>query len=197
MCGTRAGACQQKASRATLPLTALLWLPLGSGEHVVGQWCSWIMMKNWAALHGMCGSMEAELEVQRTIKRAELTALSCLLVVGPMKVHVGNKGRIDGLWREEQEIASIRELETLICGLRLGKNCTFLPHEILWWQFCMSRHTTQSLSLKAEKANELAKNRSNVGRRIYGGSESKDSPTRWRGSSRGLAVRGQLSLLGG
>ena len=30
-------------------------------------------------LHGMCGSMEAELEVQRTIKRAELTAFSCLL----------------------------------------------------------------------------------------------------------------------
>ena len=31
-----------------------------------------------------------------------------------------------------------------------------------------------------EKADELAKSRSNVGRRIYGGSESKNSPTRKR-----------------
>ena len=30
-------------------------------------------------LHGMYGSMEADLEVQRTIKRAELMAFLCLL----------------------------------------------------------------------------------------------------------------------
>ena len=47
--------------------------------------------------------MEAQLEVQRTIKRAELTAFLCLLekVVGPIRVHVDNKGIIDGLWRGE------------------------------------------------------------------------------------------------
>ena len=47
-------------------------------------------------LHGMYGSMEAEYEVQRTIKRAELTAFLCLLrkVCGPTKVHVDNKGMI-------------------------------------------------------------------------------------------------------
>ena len=41
-------------------------------------------------LHGMYGSMEAEYAVQRTIKRAELTAFLCLLrkVCGPIKVHV-------------------------------------------------------------------------------------------------------------
>ena len=41
-------------------------------------------------LHGMYGSMEAELEVQRTVKRAELTAFLCLLkrVIEPIKVHV-------------------------------------------------------------------------------------------------------------
>ena len=52
-------------------------------------------------LHGMHGSMEAEFEVQRTIKRAELTAFLGLLkkVIGPIKVHVDNKGIIDGLWR--------------------------------------------------------------------------------------------------
>ena len=48
-------------------------------------------------LHGMYGSMEAEFEVQRTIKRAELT------VIGPIKVDVDNKGIIDGLWRGERK----------------------------------------------------------------------------------------------
>ena len=55
-------------------------------------------------LHGMYGSMEAEFEVQRTIKRAELTAFLCLVkrVIGPIKVLVDNKGIIDGLWRGER-----------------------------------------------------------------------------------------------
>ena len=57
--------------------------------------------KELGPLHGMCGSMEAELEVQRAIKRAGLTAFLCLLQksVGPIEVHVDNKGIIDGLWR--------------------------------------------------------------------------------------------------
>ena len=61
----------------------------------VGRWCNWIMMKRWDPLHGMYGSVEAEFEVQRTIKRAELTAFLCRLkkVIGPM-VHVDNKGII-------------------------------------------------------------------------------------------------------
>ena len=44
-------------------------------------------------LYGMCGLMDAELEVQRTIKSAELTAFLCFLknVIGPIKVHVDNK----------------------------------------------------------------------------------------------------------
>ena len=50
-------------------------------------------------LHGMYGSMEAEYEVQRTIKRAEVTAFLRLLrkVCGPIKMHVDNKGMNDGL----------------------------------------------------------------------------------------------------
>ena len=85
-------------------------------------------------LHGMYGSMEAELEVQRTIKRAELTAFLCLLkrVIGPIKVRVDNKGIIDGLWRGEKENASNQWREMPICGLRLGKNCTFWRQERLW-----------------------------------------------------------------
>ena len=70
---TKAGACQQRASRVTLQQTALFWVQLECGEHVAGQWYS------WTNLHGMHGSMAAELEVQRTIKRAELTAFLCAL----------------------------------------------------------------------------------------------------------------------
>ena len=49
--------------------------------------------------------MKAELEVQRTIKRAEPMAFLCLLkkVIGSIKVHVDNKGIIDGLWRGERK----------------------------------------------------------------------------------------------
>ena len=49
--------------------------------------------------------MEAEYEVQRAITRAELTAFLCLLktVCGPIKVHVDNKGIIDGLRKGEKE----------------------------------------------------------------------------------------------
>ena len=98
---TKIGTYQQKVSKVTLQLTIPSWVLLESGEHVVGQWCNWVMMKNWHLLHGMYGSIEAELEVQRTIKRAELTAFPCLLkkVIGPTKVYADNKGIIDGLWR--------------------------------------------------------------------------------------------------
>ena len=89
-----------------MPLTALSLVQLESEEHVVGQWCIWIMMKNWEPLHGMCGSMGAIFEVQRTIKRAELTAFLCFLkkVIGPVKVHVDNRGIIDGLWTGERKM---------------------------------------------------------------------------------------------
>ena len=52
---------------------------------------------------GMHGTLDAELEVQRTTKRAELTAFLCLLrkVISPTTVHVDDKGIIDGLWRGE------------------------------------------------------------------------------------------------
>ena len=53
----------------------------------------------------MHGSLDAALEVQRTIKGTELTAFPCLLkqVIGPIKVHVDNKGFEDGLWRGERK----------------------------------------------------------------------------------------------
>ena len=65
-----------------------------------GKWraCGWAVVQldydeEMGPLHGMYASMEAEFEVQRTIKRAELTAFLCFLrkVSGPIKVHVDNK----------------------------------------------------------------------------------------------------------
>ena len=47
---------------------------------------------------GMYGTLDAELEVQRTIKGAELTAFLCLLrkAIGPTMVHAENKGILTG-----------------------------------------------------------------------------------------------------
>ena len=57
-------------------------------------------------MHGMRGTLDAELEVQRAVKRALLTAFWCLFrkAIGRMLVHVDNKGIIDGLWREVNEV---------------------------------------------------------------------------------------------
>ena len=62
------GACQQKASSATLPLTDPCWGTLVQLDYD----------EEMGPLHGMCGSMEAEHEVQRTVKRTELTAFLVL-----------------------------------------------------------------------------------------------------------------------
>ena len=75
-----------------------------------GKWeaCGWAVVQldydeEVGPLHGMYVSVKAELEVQRTIKRAELTAFLCLFtrVIGPVRVHVDNKGIIDGLRKGE------------------------------------------------------------------------------------------------
>ena len=57
------------------------------------------------SMHGMYGSPEAESEAQRTIKRAALTAVRCLLkkVISPTLVHFDDKGVSDGLWRGEMK----------------------------------------------------------------------------------------------
>ena len=64
---------------------ALFWAWQESLEHVVGQWCNWMQNLRF--------------------KRAELTAFLCLLqtVIGLIKVHVDNKGLLDGPWRGERK----------------------------------------------------------------------------------------------
>ena len=64
---------------------------------MVGQWCSLDYDEELGPLHGMYGSMEAEYEVQRTIKWAELTAFLCH--EGPC----GHQGKIDGLRKDEKK----------------------------------------------------------------------------------------------
>ena len=56
-----------------------------------------------APMHEIYETLNAELEVQRTIKRAELTAFLCLFrrFFGPITARVDNKGSTDGLWRGE------------------------------------------------------------------------------------------------
>ena len=54
-------------------------------------------------MHGMYGTLEADLEAMRTTKRPDLTAFFCLLrrIIGPTTAHVDNKGILDVLWRGE------------------------------------------------------------------------------------------------
>ena len=49
--------------------------------------------------HDMYGTLDVELEVQRTIKRAELSVFVCLLrkMTDPTVGHVDNKDKIDAL----------------------------------------------------------------------------------------------------
>ena len=68
---------KSRASRAMLPRTALCW-----EERASGGACGWAVVQldydeEMGPLHRMYGLMEAEFEVQRTTKRAELTAFFC------------------------------------------------------------------------------------------------------------------------
>ena len=54
-------------------------------------------MENWDRCTGCMERWIAELQVQRTIKKAQLLKKA----VGPTVVHVGNKGIMVGLWKGE------------------------------------------------------------------------------------------------
>ena len=75
-------------------------------------------------MHGRYGTLEAVLEVQRTIKRSVLTAFLCLLreASGLAILHVDKKGIIDVLWKGETKYIGPKRKKTLICGLQFGRN---------------------------------------------------------------------------
>ena len=89
-------------------------------------------------LYGMYGSMEAEYEVQRTIKRWELTAFLCVLrmVCGPIKVHVDNKG-IDGLPKGEKVYQAKSRRCRLVVQKKTGNNYMNWSKEASWWKWHM------------------------------------------------------------
>ena len=84
----------------------------------------------------MYGSMEAEFEVPRTIERAELTAFLCLLkkVIGHTKVHVDNKGIIDGLWRGARKCTDPKDL---------GRVASVNVIRFFGWKRSISKRTAQ------------------------------------------------------
>ena len=82
-------------------------------------------------LHGKCGSMDAEPEVQRTIKRAELTAFPlpfqesfflqsrCMSTTKELQMGYG----------EEKGNVSIQKLAVLFCGSKIWKKMHLLTSE--------------------------------------------------------------------
>ena len=89
----------------------------GSSLGRAGKWgacgwavCSWIVMRRWGPYMGCMAPWKQILRSSQASKRTELTAFLCLLngVIGPLTVHVDNKGIIDGLRRGERECTKPR-----------------------------------------------------------------------------------------
>ena len=104
-------------------------------------------MKNWGLAWDVW-LIGGRIEVQRTIKTAELTAFLCLLkkVIGPIKVLVDSKGIIDGLWRGERKC-----IDPKAGNADLWKKCFAELHllvstEIVKWN--VSRRTAQRRTRK-------------------------------------------------
>ena len=73
-------------------------------------------MKRWRHCMGCTAPWRQNNEVQRTIKRAELTAFLCLLRkgCGPIKIHVDNKGHN---WTGYEEVIKSALSKSRRCGL--------------------------------------------------------------------------------
>ena len=173
-----------------------------------GKWraCDWAVVQldhdeEMGPLHGMYGSMEAELEVQRTVKRAELTAFLCLLkiVIVPIKVHVDNQGIVDGLRRGERRHQT-KSWRCRFVDQKGGKNCTVLT----------ARDTTVEVEhVKAHRTKKEKKAMAHFDKFVTEGNEKADESAKARaildegfvaGSRRGVrsfAECGQLSLFDG
>ena len=96
-----------------------------------GKWraCGWVVVQldyheEMGPLDGVYGSNGYE--VRSTMKRAELTAFLCLLkkVIGPIKVHVVNQGKIDRSRKGEKECIKPRAGRAGL-WVKQWENCTF------------------------------------------------------------------------
>ena len=148
--------------------------------------------------HLLYGAMEAEFEVQRTIKRAELTAFLCLLkiVIGPIKVHLNNKGKKPRAGDADLWIKIWEELHGLAERCILVEVEHVKAHRTKKEKTDMS-HFEKFVTEGNEKADELAKRRSIDGWRVYGVSKTRSYAAGKRGGVRSLAVCSQLPLRGG
>ena len=170
-------------------------------------------MKSWDPCMECTAQWRQKFEVQRTVKTAELTAFLCILkkVIGLTKVHVDNKGIVDGLWRGERKCIDPKAGDADL-WIKIWEELHLLVSKEIWVEVEHVRaHRTKKdqkemsnfekfVTEGNEKAGEVAKaGASNVGRMFYGGNESKDSSTREReirGACR-FAVRSKFSLFGG
>ena len=72
-------------------------------------------------MRGMHGTLDAELEVRRTIKRAELSVFLCLQAIVLTVVDVDNKEIIDGLSRGEMKCIGQKAKDAEFVDLDLGR----------------------------------------------------------------------------
>ena len=116
---------------------------------MAGECCNWSMMKNWCPCMGCTALMEAEFEVQHTIKRAELTAFLCFLtkVIRSIKAHVESKGVIDGLWRGERKCIDPKVGDADLWK-KSGKHCTCQSRQKIQWK---SEHVKAHRTKKYKK----------------------------------------------
>ena len=109
---------------------------IGSLRRVAEKWraCGWSVVQLYqdeelGPMHGMCGALEAEHEVYRTIKRAELPELTAFLcffkkIIGRTNAHVDNKWILDGLWKGEVKCTGPKAAAVGLCT----KMCEEMHH---------------------------------------------------------------------
>ena len=144
-------------------------------------------------LLGMYGSTEAEFEVQRTIKMAELTAFLRILKRA-VRVHVDNKGIIDGLRRGESKCIKPRTGDADLC-LKIWEESHGLAERGI---------VVEVEHVKAHRTKKEKKDMSHFEKFVTegnekadecGGSERKNHAAGKRGSTRSFAERSWLPLL--
>ena len=115
----------------------------GPCKEKTGKWgaCGWAVVQmdydeEMGQLYGMYGLMEAELEIQRTIKRVEVMAFVCLLkrVIGLIKVDVDNKRIIVGLRKGESIKSRAGDADLWI---RNWMELHDVAERDIWWEWNM------------------------------------------------------------
>ena len=75
-------------------------------------------------------------------------------VIGPIKVHVDNTGKMGG-YGEEKENASTQKLAMLTCQPSFETRCTFRSQMKSRWKCSMSRRTAQRTKKKKVELSEV------------------------------------------